>query len=505
MNASRMRDWLKEHAGKTYGNFIGGEWVAGRSGRTLPLFEAALPANKLGDFPASGEDDVQSAVVAAHKAYLTWRSTPVTVRSAVLFRLADLLERDREELAYRISAEQGKVFAESLGEVQRAAAEARFNAGEAQRNGGEILPSENAQVSVGVQCYPLGVIAAIAPWNFPLVTPVRKIAPALVYGCTVVYKPASATPWTSVKLMELLAEAGVPRGVVNLVCGPGKQVGEALVNHPLVKGISFTGSTGPGLRINALAAARLAKTQLELGGKNAAIVLNYGNLDYAASQIVSAAFACSGQRCTAISRVIVLREKAAELIERLTEKIANIRVGPAWDEQATMGPLINQNQFETVMDYIESGIAEGANLAVGGKRLYLAKGQDEWDKEGYYLQPTMFTNVRVDMKIAKEEIFGPVLSVLEADDVDEAIEIANSTDYGLAASVFTDNLAEAKRFADSLESGMVHINHGTASQAHVPFGGAKQSGFGAFSIGHSNQEFYTGMKVIYAKNISTTF
>jgi aldehyde dehydrogenase (NAD+) len=498
MNANRMKDWLKEHAGKTYGNYIDGEWVAGRSGRTSPLFEAASPANKLGDFPASGEDDVQSAVVAAHKAFLTWRSTPATVRSAVLFRLADLLERDREELAYRISAEQGKVLAESLGEVQRAAAEARFNAGEAQRNGGEILPSENAQVSVGVQRYPLGVIGAIAPWNFPLVTPVRKIAPALVYGCTVVYKPASATPWTSVKLMELLAEAGVPRGVVNLVCGSGKQVGEALVNHPLVKGISFTGSTGPGLRINALAAARLAKTQLELGGKNAAIVLHYENLEYAAAQIVSAAFACSGQRCTAISRVIVLREKAAQLIELLTAKIANIRVGPAWDEQATMGPLIDRNQFASVMKYVESGIAEGAKLVIGGQRLRL-NGEKDMQEQGYYLQPSLFTQVRKDMQIAKEEIFGPVLSVLEAEDVDDAIDIANATDYGLATSVFTDRLLESRQLAAALESGMVHINHGTASQAHVPFGGTKHSGFGAFSIGHSNLEFFTGMKVVYEK------
>jgi acyl-CoA reductase-like NAD-dependent aldehyde dehydrogenase len=498
MSGNRMRGWIEANSGQTYKNFINGEWTASSSGKTYPLYESALPANKLGEFPDSDASDVDRAVAAADQAFLTWKNSSATTRAAILYRFADLLEKNKQELAYILSSEQGKVLGEALGEVQRAANEARFNAGEALRIDGRTLPSENEMIRTEVTRYPIGVVAAIAPWNFPVVTPVRKITPALAFGCTVVYKPASATPWTSVRLMELFAEAGVPKGVVNLVLGSGSKVGDPLVSHPLVKGISFTGSTELGLRINAAAAGRLAKTQLELGGKNAALVLDYDNLAYAAEQIAAAAFACSGQRCTAISRVIVTKDNVEALVELLKEKIKNIRVGPAWDDSANMGPLIDKRQCETVMNYIEIGKNEGAELVLGGERLRLNEdGVDH--NEGHYVSPALFTNVQKHMRIAKEEIFGPVLCVLEAGDIDEAVDIANSTEYGLAASVFTNSLETSQRLSSAIESGMIHINHGTASQIHVPFGGVKNSGFGAYSIGHSNQEFFTGIKAVYVK------
>lgn len=499
MSDNLMRSWIDANSGRTYRNYINGEWLDSLTGQSYSLYESAIPSNKLGEFPDSDSNDVNMAVEAANEAFKSWKKTGASTRASILFKFASLIEQHKEELAYALSSEQGKVLAESLGEVQRAANEARFSAGEAMRIDGQTLSSENEHIQSSVIRYPVGVIAAIAPWNFPIVTPVRKIVPALAYGCTVVYKPASATPWTSVKLMELFEMAGVPKGVVNLVVGSGRKVGDPLVEHPLVRGISFTGSTTLGLQINKTAAGRLARTQLELGGKNAALVLNYNDLSYAADQIVTAAFSCSGQRCTAISRVIVLKDQKEALINLLTEKINNIRVGPAWDEQANMGPLIDQRQYESVQAYIEIGKTEGAKLILGGERIRY-KANDSSEDEGYYMSPALFTDVRRDMRIAQEEIFGPVLCVLEAQHIEDAIELVNATDYGLAASVFTNDLEVSQRLSDVIESGMVHINHGTASQIHAPFGGVKNSGFGSFSIGHSNQDFFTATKTVYVKS-----
>jgi acyl-CoA reductase-like NAD-dependent aldehyde dehydrogenase len=487
-----MLEWLETNEGRTYGNFINGEWTACRSGAAVPLYHSARAHQVLGYFPDSDEEDVNLAVEAAHEAFRAWGKRPAPERSAILLKFADILERDAEELAYRLSAEQGKTLAESRGEVGRAAKEARFAAGEALRIEGSTLPGERGNVVNSTQRTPIGVIAAIAPWNFPVVTPVRKIAPALAYGCTVVYKPASATPWAAVKLMELLHEAGVPNGVVNLVNGSGSRVGDPLVKHRLVKGISFTGSTQQGIRIQEIAARKLARTQLELGGKNAAVVLDFDDMAYAAKQIVGAAFACSGQRCTAISRVIVLQNLAEALKEKLLEEMKAIRLGPAWQADASMGPLINKSHMQDVSEYIAIGKDEGARLLAGGDRL-----TDGEFADGCYMTPALFDQVTPDMRIAKEEIFGPVLSVIKVQDEAEALRVANDVEYGLAASVFTDRLSSAYRFAEGIESGMVHINHGTASAAHMPFGGVKQSGFGAYSIGRSNVEFFTDMKVVY--------
>jgi acyl-CoA reductase-like NAD-dependent aldehyde dehydrogenase len=487
-----MLTWLEQHAGKTYGNFINGEWVPSKNGKTVPLYHSARQEQLLGYFADSTEEDVDLAVRAAHEAFKTWSKLPAPERSAILLKFADLLEKNSESLAYMLSAEQGKTLAESRGEVGRAAKETRFAAGDALRIQGETMPGERANVWNSTVRQPIGVIAAIAPWNFPVVTPIRKIAPALAYGCTVVFKPASVTPWATVKLMELLAEAGVPKGVVNLVNGSGSRVGDPLVKHPLVRGISFTGSTKQGLTINESAARRLVRTQLELGGKNPAVVLDHSDLGYVAKQIAAAAFTCSGQRCTAISRVIVLQGQAQALTDALLKEIEQIKVGPAWEKDITMGPLINKAHLESVQAYIQVGREDGARLLTGGDTLTAAAFSD-----GNYMTPALFDRVTPEMRIAKEEIFGPVLSVIAVENEQEAIKAANNVEYGLAAAVFTENLASAYRFAEQIESGMVHVNHGTASAAHMPFGGVKQSGFGPYSIGSTNKEFFTEMKVVY--------
>ncbi len=489
---SDMLEWLENNVGKTYGNFINGKWIESNSGKTIEVYHSAKKSQLLATFQDSAEEDVNEAAEAANEAFKSWSKVPGPERGAILYRFADLLEQNVDELAYMLSAEQGKVLSESKGEVQRAAKEARFSAGEAFRIEGNTLPGERPNVFSSTVRNPIGVVAAIAPWNFPVVTPVRKIAPALAYGCTVVFKPASVTPWTSARIIELFAEAGVPDGVVNLIVGSGSKVGDPLIKHPLIKGVSFTGSTGIGVRINELAAKRLVKTQLELGGKNPAVVLDYQNVTDVAKQIVGAAFACSGQRCTSISRVIVVKDKKKELTEALVQEIEEVKVGPAWEEGVTMGPLINKEHLDSVVEYIEFGKKEGANLLFGGEVL-----SEGYFSEGSYLVPAIFDNVTPDMRVAKEEIFGPVLCVIEVENKEEAFQVANNVEYGLAASIFTSDYSSAHTFADQIETGMVHINHGTASAAHMPFGGTKNSGFGSFSIGSSNVEFYTEIKAVY--------
>ena len=448
----------------------------------------------IGEFPASTVADVDAAVASAKSALAGWSSTPGPKRGALLFRFAELLEQSKEKLARIITLEQGKALCESQGEVGRAAVEARYMAGEASRPFGHSYPSERP----GVVCYtvtePIGVVAAICPWNFPVVTPVRKMAPALAFGNTVVLKPASLTPWSSIFLMRLIEEAGFPMGVANLVVGPGAAIGDALVSDRRVAGISFTGSTLIGTRLCSMAATRLAPTQLELGGKNPAVVIDYDDLQGAAQEIVSAAFQCTGQRCTALSRVIVLDSQASDLVEKIESEVKRIKVGDGISAETTMGPLVSMGQFQTTAGYVKQAELEGLSAITGGKPLV-----SEPATEGYYYGATVFDGVSPSSPLAQEEIFGPVLPVIRVRDVDEAISIANATNYGLAAALFSSRRDVIARFAATIEAGMIHINHGTASQAHVPFGGRKDSGQGAFSIGPTAREFFTQVKTIYAK------
>jgi alpha-ketoglutaric semialdehyde dehydrogenase len=477
-----------------HGNLIGGAWMAASGDATYSIWNPARPGQCLGHFANSTPADVAAAVAAAAAAAADWASTPGPQRGAVLWRFAELLEESRSELARIITLEQGKALGEAGGEVGRAAAEGRFMAGEASRPIGSTYPSERPGLSCHTVAEPLGVVATISPWNFPVVTPVRKIAPALAWGNTVVFKPASLTPWSAAYLMTLLKRAGVPPGVVNLVTGSGSVAGEALVHDSRVHGISFTGSTGVGTHIYEGAARRLARVQLELGGKNPAVVIDCDDLDGAAREIVAAAFLCSGQRCTAISRVIVCEAQADALEERILDHVSRIEVGNGLEPGTTMGPLVSHGQLRSVDAYVRRGVESGCDLLTGGGALTQNPEQD-----GYYYAPTVFGQVPADSPLALEEIFGPVLPILRARRFEDAITIANSTRYGLAASLFTSRAGYIHDFAARVQAGMIHINHGTASQAHVPFGGVKESGQGAYSIGHTAREFYTNVKAVYVK------
>ncbi len=465
-----------------------------RTGEYYGIRNPARPHQLLGEFPGSGVPDAEAAVAAAVAARDAWASTPGPQRGALLYRFAQLLDESKAELGKIVTLEQGKTIGEAAGEVGRAAVEARYMAGEASRPIGQTFPSERAGYTCQTIREPIGVVATVCPWNFPVVTPVRKIAPALAYGNTVVHKPASLTPWTSIYMMRLFEKAGVPPGVVNLVCGTGSIVGNSLVSNANVRGISFTGSSDIGTRIYEAAARRLAGVQLELGGKNPAIVIDYDDLDGAAREIVSAAFLCSGQRCTALSRVIVGAAQADELVQCLLDCIGRIRVGDGMLETTTMGPLISLAQLRTVDGYVQEGLSSGGTLLCGGRAL-----SADPESEGYFYAPTLFDHVRSDSPLAREEIFGPVLPVIRVPDAETAIRVANDTRYGLAAAVFTSRMNLAHEFARRLETGMVHINHGTASHAHVPFGGRKDSGQGAFSIGPTAQDFFTTVKTVYVR------
>jgi aldehyde dehydrogenase (NAD+) len=480
---------------QTHANYIGGQWVPPAAGRYYTTRNPAHPTEVLGEFPSSTSPDVAAAVAAADAAAHAWADTPGPQRGALLFRFAQFLEEAKSDLGKIITLEQGKALGEAVGEVGRAAAEARFMAGEASRICGQTFPSERAGFSCSTVLEPLGVVAAISPWNFPVVTPVRKIAPALACGNTVVFKPATLTPHSAVFLVQLMEKAGFPAGVVNLVMGSGAAAaGECLISDPRVRGISFTGSTSTGLRIYEAAARRMARVQLELGGKNPAVVLDYEDLDGAAREIVAAAFLCSGQRCTALSRVIVGEAQADTLVDRILDHVSRIKVGDGLDTATTMGPLVSKAQLETVEGYVRQGKQSGCALLAGGSAL----SQDP-EREGYYHQATVFDHVRTDSPLAQEEIFGPVLPVIRVKDADEAIAIANSTRYGLAAALFSSRMSIAGEFIRRVQAGMIHINHGTASQAHVPFGGVKDSGQGAYSIGPTAQEFFTNVKTVYIK------
>ncbi len=477
----------------TLDNFIGGRWVPAASSERITVRNPAAPQHVVAEVAASDARDVAAAIAAASEAQPAWASTTASVRSAYLLRLAQALEDDADALGRIITLEQGKALGEAKGEALRAAAELRFMAGECLRPYGEVFPSEKNDVSVETRLEPIGVVAAIAPWNFPVVTPVRKIGPALAWGNTVVLKPSSLTPWAAVRLAQLCERVGLPDGVVNVVTGAGK-VGEALAEHPQVAGVSFTGSTATGRRIYERVAARLGRVQLELGGKNPAIVHACDDLATAAREIVLAAFLCSGQRCTALSRVIVTEPQADSLVERLEHEVDRIVVGDGLAEGTTMGPLVSQSQLETVRRYVETGRRDGAQLRRGGDvPPHLA------DAGGYFFAPTLFDRVSPRASIAREEIFGPVLPVIRVADIEQAIAVANDTDYGLAASVFTSDATAARRCVHGLQTGMVHVNHGTASQAHVPFGGVKESGQGAYSIGATAREFFTSLKAVYVR------
>ncbi|ADC52300.1 aldehyde dehydrogenase (plasmid) [Alkalihalophilus pseudofirmus OF4] len=471
-------------------NFINGEWE-----ETKEVYEVTNPADTnevVGKFPLSTEEDVDRAVKSANEAFLSWRKVPASERATYVYRFIDLLDQNKERLGEALCKEQGKPLQEAVTEVTRGVSEMRFVAGEAVRLDGTTLPSDRRGVINMSVRVPIGVVAAITPWNFPVLTPLRKVMPALVCGCTVVLKPATDTPLTSLIITQLLEEAGFPAGTVSLVMGRGRKVGEALVGHPLVKGVSFTGSTQVGRKIYETAAKNFTKVQLELGGNNPAVVAEYGDLEGAATQIVAGCYGNAGQRCTAIGRLIVLDKHADELEKLIVEKVKAYKVGNGMEEGTTIGPVISEGARQELEGYMETAKEEGATILIGGRSLKEGKYEN-----GYYFEPTVISGVTGDMKVAKEEIFGPVLIVIRVSSFEEAIEVSNNTEYGLTASVFTDDMNLGYRYMEDIESGMVHINNGTVSEGHMPFGGVKNSGVGAYSIGGTNKDFYTELKVAY--------
>lgn len=476
-----------------YKNLIGGAWVASESGRTFANRNPADTRDVVGMFQESSAADVQAAVAAAQAAYTAWRLVPAPKRGEIIFRAAQLLVERKEQCAQDMTREMGKVLKEARGDVQEAIDMAFFMAGEGRRLHGQTTPSEmpnKFQMSVRM---PLGVCGLITPWNFPMAIPSWKILPALIVGNTVVIKPASDTPLSTFNLVQALVDAGVPPGVLNIVTGSGARVGDPLIRHPQVKVVSFTGSTEVGSQVARSSAEGMKHVSLEMGGKNPIIVMEDADLDLAVEGILWGAFGTTGQRCTATSRVIAQRKVAGELAERLAERASALKVGNGLDESVQMGPSINAQQLATVMEYVQIGKAEGARLVCGGERL-----SDGEYAYGHFHQPTIFTDVTRTMRLAQEEIFGPVLSIIPVDGFAEAIEVANDVPFGLSSSIYTRDVNRAFVAMRDLYTGIVYINAPTiGAEIHLPFGGTKGTGNGHREGGTQVLDVFSEWKSIY--------
>ena len=477
----------------TYYNYIGGEWLESVSGRTYTITNPASKTTVLGTIQASVVDDANSAIEAAYKALPGWSSTPAPQRAAVLYRALEIMRERQDDIARTITLEEGKPLPDAQVEVKRAMNITEYAAGEGRRLFGYTTPSELPNTVAYTTRRPIGVVGIITPWNFPIAIPAWKIAPALICGNTLVPKPASSTPISAVKLVKVFEDAGLPPGVLNLITGPGALVGNTLVSHPNVKGISFTGSTEIGSGIYSHGASGLKKVQCEMGGKNAVIVLADADMDKTLGGIVQGAFGSTGQRCTATSRVIVEESIYEPFMRELLDRTSTLKIGDGMEPGVDVRPLSSQYQFEKVMEYIGIGTEEGARLAYGGRPL---SGPDYDD--GYYIEPTIFTDMDPAMRIAQEEIFGPVLTVFKAGDLDEAIELANSVKFGLSSSIYTKDLTQAFQYADRVEAGIVHINAPTlGGEVHLPFGGMKASGVGAREQGTEAVNFFSEVVTVY--------
>jgi len=476
-----------------YKNYINGKWIEAKSGKT---FENRNPADRrdlIGLFPASGPEDVEEAVSAAKKAFAEWRLAPAPKRGEILYRVGELLRQRKEEIARAMTREMGKVLKETRGDVQEGIDTAYYTAGEGRRLFGETTPSELPDKFAMSVRAPVGVCGLITPWNFPMAIPTWKIFPALLCGNTVVLKPAEDTPHTAVKLFELLEEAGVPPGVANLVHGVGEEAGAALVRHRDVRLISFTGSTAVGREIAAVCGQSLKRVSLEMGGKNGQIVMEDADLKLALEGALWGAFGTTGQRCTATSRLILHRQIKKELTDMLVERAEKIKIGDGLDESVEMGPLINEAAREKVHGYVQIGKEEGARLLTGGTVYEEGK-----RRQGYFYRPTLFDRVTPDMRIAQEEIFGPVLSVIEVQSFEQAIEVLNGTLYGLSSSIYTRDVGRAFRALRDIEAGITYINGPTiGAEVHLPFGGVKETGNGHREAGTTVYDIFSEWKSVY--------
>jgi acyl-CoA reductase-like NAD-dependent aldehyde dehydrogenase len=483
----------KSSAATTYHNLIDGAWVASGSGR---LFENRNPARSdevVGLFQQSTAADVTAAVDAAERAYRSWRLVPAPKRAEMLFRAAQLIAERKEALSRDMTREMGKVLDETGGDVQEAIDMTYFIAGEGRRQSGQTVPSELRDKFAMSVRQPLGVCGLITPWNFPMAIPSWKIAPALVCGNCLVLKPASLTPLSALNFVQILQEAGIPPGVVNLVTGSGAETGEALLVNDQVKVVSFTGSTEVGRVVSKLAAPSFKKTHLEMGGKNVIMIMDDANLELAVEGCVWGGFGTTGQRCTAASRVVVHERVYRSFLERFVARARMLRVGDGLDRRNEMGPLVSEGQLQTVMNYVEIGTREGAVLSCGGRRL-----TGEEHAKGFFHEPTIFSDVSPSMRIAQEEIFGPVVSVLPCRSFEEAVSIANGVQYGLSASIYTQDVNRAFAAMRDLYTGIFYVNAPTiGAEVHLPFGGTKATGNGHREAGTAALDVFSEWKSIY--------
>jgi len=478
---------------KVYKNFIGGEWVEAASGETFEDRNPADTRDVVGIFQKSGKADVDAAVEAARQAFKKWRLIPAPRRAELVYRAAEILMQRKEEYARDMTREMGKILKETRGDVQEAVDTAYYMAGEGRRLFGPTTPSELPNKFAMAVRQPIGVCGMITPWNFPMAIPSWKLLPALVCGNTCVIKPAQDTPLSTFNLVRTLVDAGLPKGVVNIVTGFGASVGTPLTEHPEVRAISLTGSSEVGKIVGQSAAKSFKHCSLELGGKNPMIVLDDANLDLAIEGGLWGGFGTTGQRCTATSRIIVQKGVYGEFVERYVERAKALKVGNGLDETVEMGPAINENQLQTDLKYVEIGRAEGARMKCGGNRLTSGEYAN-----GYFMEPTVFVDVDRKMRIAQEEIFGPVVSIIPCESLEDAIEIANGIAYGLSSALYTKDVNKAFGAIRDLDAGITYINAPTiGAEVHLPFGGVKATGNGHREGGIGAIDFYSEWKSVY--------
>lgn len=478
-----------------FGNFINNEWEESSTNETL---KSTNPSNKhelVGYVQKSDKKDLDKAVVSAANAKKAWRKLGKVERAQYLYKVANILEEKLDDIAETMAREMGKTLPESKGETARGVAILRYYAGEGMRKDGDLIPSTDKDALMFTKRVPVGVVGVITPWNFPVAIPIWKIAPALVYGNTVVFKPATEAAVTAAKVVQCFGEAGFPAGVLNFVTGSGSVIGQSLIDHAQIQAITFTGSETVGKGVGKSATERGIKFQLEMGGKNPAIVTKDADLELTVDAVISGAFRSTGQKCTATSRVIVEEAIYDQFVDKLIQETEKITVGSALGEGVWMGPCAHEQQFNTVKEYLEIGQNEGATLLAGGKVLT----GGEYDN-GFFVTPTIFGNVDANMRIAKEEIFGPVIALFKASDLEDAVNQANDSAYGLSASIFTTNIGSFLEFVDEIEVGLVRINAESAGvELQAPFGGMKATSTGSREQGQAAKEFYTEIKTVFVK------
>jgi acyl-CoA reductase-like NAD-dependent aldehyde dehydrogenase len=478
---------------KKYLNFINGKYVPAKTDKTYENRNPADTTDLIGTFPSSGPEDVAAAVAAAKKAYPKWKATPAPARGEIMRKATEILIAKKEACARIMTREMGKVLKETRGDTQEAIDTGLYAAGESRRLWGTVVPSELPNKMAWVARQPMGVWGMICPWNFPMAIPSWKLFPALTCGNTAVIKPATLTPASTHEFVSALAEAGVPDGVVNIVYGAGAAVGEALLNSPDVAGVSFTGSSEVGRRIAEVCGRTLKRCSLELGGKNAQIVLDDADLELALEGVLWGAFGTTGQRCTATSRLIVQAGVYKKMLEMIADRAKKLKVGNGLDEKVEMGPCVSEAQRNTVHGYVEIGKQQGAKLVCGGAPLKTGS-----HASGFFYKPTVFGDVTPDMRIAREEIFGPVLSVIKVKDFDQAVKVLNDTPYGLSSSIYTRDVNLAMKAIETIEAGITYVNAPTiGAECHMPFGGVKDTGNGHREGGWTAYDIFSEPKTVY--------